>query len=332
MERILGQLANSVTSANSLEGLTRPLLELLESVTGLESTYLTTIDQEHGLQHILYARNSQHMQIPEGLTVPWGDTLCKRALDEGRNCTDDVENCWGDSEAARALGIKTYMSQPVRMLDGELYGTLCAASAARVKVAEETVKVLGMFAQLISQQVERERTMERLRSDNRELTDHALSDPLTGVANRRALMRELKSCIERCRRGNGSLQLAFIDLDGFKAINDRHGHEVGDAFLAHIARKLSQGVRTSDFVARYGGDEFVVLTHDSDIDDLRTRLEHITAGEFRHETLVIDYPGASVGVTALRADDLDADSLIMRADSAMYARKRERRSARAVSA
>ena len=71
---------------------------MLEEVTGLESTYLTTIDLEAGTQSILYARNSKTLLIPENLTVPWQDTLCKRALDEGKPYTDDVSACWSDSD------------------------------------------------------------------------------------------------------------------------------------------------------------------------------------------------------------------------------------------
>ena len=131
MSELLDHLSESVTSARSVEELTRPLLEMLEAVTGLESTYLTSIDEIRGVQHVLYARNSSAMQIPEGLTVPWNDTLCKRALEEGRAFTDDVPACWGDSQAARDLGIRTYVSKPVRMGNGALYGTLCAASTQR---------------------------------------------------------------------------------------------------------------------------------------------------------------------------------------------------------
>ena len=80
--RLMVQLADSITDAHSLEQLVRPLLALLESATGLESTYMTAIDEAAGLQHVLYARNSRSLNIPEGLSVPWGDTLCKRALDE----------------------------------------------------------------------------------------------------------------------------------------------------------------------------------------------------------------------------------------------------------
>lgn len=114
MESLVQRLSQSVTQAHSLEELTRPLLQMLEESTHLESTYLTTINEEQGQQRVLYARNASEMQIPEGLVVPWGDTLCKRALDEGRMYTPDVGDCWGDSEAARELGIRTYASAPVR--------------------------------------------------------------------------------------------------------------------------------------------------------------------------------------------------------------------------
>lgn len=115
-----GHLAETLGRARTLEALVRPLLEALEAITGMESTYLTSIDETAGRQTVLFARNTQAMQIPESLTVPWGDTLCRRALDEGRMHTDDVPSLWGDSEEARTLGIHSYISAPVRMEDGHL--------------------------------------------------------------------------------------------------------------------------------------------------------------------------------------------------------------------
>ena len=102
MDNLLDHLCETVTRARTVEELTRPLLELLEDITGFESTYLTVVDLERGVQRVLYARNTRQMQIPEGLSVPWHDTLCKRALDEGRPFTADVGQCWGDSQAAAA--------------------------------------------------------------------------------------------------------------------------------------------------------------------------------------------------------------------------------------
>ena len=328
MEPLLARLALSVSGAENLEGLTRPLLELLETVTGMESTYLTTIDQSRGVQHILFARNTQQMVIPEGLDVPWDDTLCKRALEEDRPYTDEVSSCWGDSVAAKAIGLQTYLSQPVRNLDGGLYGTLCAASGRKVSVANETIKVLGLFARLIAHQVERESLVEKLRLSNEELSSHALVDSITGIANRRALTQELKRMLARLDREGGRICVAFIDLDGFKGINDQHGHDVGDRFLAHIARRLSSGMRAGDLVARYGGDEFVVVAASTEAGDLRERLEALTQGLFTSGGIRIDYAGPSIGVVEARPGELDVEALLSRADAAMYEVKKTRRSGR----
>ena len=327
MEAILSQLADSVSGADTLEGLTRPLLELLQAVTGLESTYLTRIDQAAGLQHILYSQNTKQMQIPEGLSVPWGDTLCKRALDEGRPYTDDVAGCWGDSDAARDLGIKTYLSQPVRYGSGEIYGTLCAASASSKSVGAEALKVLGMFARILTLQVERERRMTELGTANAALTQTAMTDPLTGVANRRALDETLGRVLARMARSGGAVQIAFIDLDGFKGINDRHGHEAGDRFLKAIAGRLVEATRTSEFVGRYGGDEFVLIAEGAQPADLKIRLENVIKGHYELGELSLDYPGASIGVVTALPGESAAD-LLTRADAAMFETKKARKQAR----
>ncbi|WP_339857431.1 GGDEF domain-containing protein [Pseudohongiella acticola] len=167
----LEYLANSVSRANNLEELTRPMLELLEKMTHLESTYLTTIDEAAGVQRILYSRNMGDLNIPEGLLVPWSDTLCKRALDEKSFLTRDVPGVWGDSEAAAALGLQTYLSSAVYTDDGELYGTLCGASAKEVDVSPDVSKILELFTRLISQQASREKVA-------REATERALAAEL----------------------------------------------------------------------------------------------------------------------------------------------------------
>ena len=112
---ILSRISETLASENSLEGLVRKLLETLEIVTEMDSTYLTKVEVEQGKQLILFSRNSKEMQIPEGMSVPWGDTLCKRAMDEGCLYTNDVAGRWGDSAAAKALGVRTYVSTPVQL-------------------------------------------------------------------------------------------------------------------------------------------------------------------------------------------------------------------------
>jgi diguanylate cyclase len=328
---LMTSLAATVTHARSLEDLVRPLLEMLQAVTGLESTYLTTIDSLAGIQHILFARNTHHMQIPEGLDVPWEGTLCKRALDEGIFYSDDVSNCWGDCEAARALGIATYASSPVRTDAGALYGTLCAASSERMPITDNTESVLKLFAQLIGQQVDRERLVQELSDANTSLAASALTDTVTRLPNRRALMQDMQQRLKLNHPSEYALVVAFIDLDKFKAINDQYGHEIGDRFLEAIAGRLQSVLRGSDLAARLGGDEFVVLvtTRRSDAEAtagaLQERLEQATTGRFRLDDMVLDYNGPSIGVVISEVSCSDPQTLITEADAKMYGVKRMRK-------
>lgn len=330
MDAFLDKLVLAVSESENLEGLVRPLLELLESITGLESTYLTTIDLERNIQQIVFSRNTQTLNIPEGLEVPWGDTLCKRALDEGRPYVDDVPSRWGDSDAARQLGITTYLSEPVYVAAGELYGTLCGASGAHVQIPADTRRLLQMFSQLIARQLERERLLAQLKDENREFRRHALSDPLTGIPNRRALANELGRALANADRSGTVVHVAFIDLDQFKTINDQHGHDTGDRFLIAIAQALLAGVRNGDFVARYGGDEFVVFglatseSHDASRVAIRNRLERLTTGRFSAGLHTLEYAGASVGVVTSRTGERDVEAVLARADTAMYEAKQPR--------
>lgn len=329
----VGLLAESVNQARTLEELVRPLLELLQAVTGLESTYLTTIDIEEGVQHILYARNTRRLQIPEGLSVPWEGTLCKRALDQGLPYTDDVANCWADSAPARALGVATYASTPVCTEDGTLYGTLCAASDERKPLADGADKVLQMFSRLIGQQIERERLVHALQQANDSLAISALTDATTELPNRRALMEEMHRCLGSCELNDMALVVAFIDLDHFKAINDRYGHDAGDRFLISIGRRLKGALRKGDFVARLGGDEFIVLSSlpRSEVTTLAAalleRLQQSTSGRFNLDGVVIDYAGPSIGVIVADVYAMDPEALLAQADEAMYIVKRERKKA-----
>lgn len=164
MDAQLRTLATSVSRANTLEGMVRPMLALLQRITRLESTYLTTIDADEGIQHILFARNHGALRISEGADVPWHDTLCRRALEEGCLTADDVPARWADSTTAAHLGLQTYVSSPIHTESAALFGTLCGASQESVRVSNpELQDVLKLFSQLIAHQVDREAQAQRSR-------------------------------------------------------------------------------------------------------------------------------------------------------------------------
>lgn len=334
---LLDRLADVVPEADRLDSLVPALLELLQSITGLESTYLTRVDTVNDTQTILFSNNSNEQQfvIPQGVVVPWEDSLCKRALQESRTVSENVSQHWGDSHAAKDLGIETYVSQSVLVGDGEFYGTLCAASPDSRGISEQAQRTMALFSHLIGRQLDHDRLISRLQRENREYSHFALTDPLTGIPNRRAFDRELARTLAGAQRSDDQVHLGFIDLDGFKAINDEYGHDAGDRFLMAVATQLKQGLRDGDFVARYGGDEFVVFgtaPHDADAEQVRKmigeRLERLTQGHFDLGNLTIDYPGASVGVVTAEDDELDIERLVTRADATMYRQKTARRKAR----
>ncbi|WP_372627096.1 diguanylate cyclase domain-containing protein [Arsukibacterium sp.] len=501
MDKQLEQLAQFVATANTVEGLTRPLLALLQRITGLESTYLTAIDETAGVQHILIANNSGSLLLPEDLTVPWQDTLCKRALESQQFVTEDVAACWGDSEAARQLGLKSYISVPVTNQDGTVFGTLCGASSLSVALGNmpHLPELLRLCADLISHQLSREhfakqvaaranetelqlsrvrlvakvselcvaaqslrltvgqtaefmlqsglcsqavafelendqfvaidpaqqgwaavvshlqselsldsrrQSIIRLQNDDktqqefadylqpeqtlfllkvysdvtavaaifiqaqpeatqlaenkplllsisnslsllaRRLADHqaltqlnkqleylAQHDTLTTLPNRRYLFDELARQVARADRQQQSFFILFIDLDGFKAINDTYGHETGDEFLCEFAKRLRNVMRSGDFTARHGGDEFVMLCQcsagnntEQQAAQLVNRIRTATCGIFGLTDVTLEYAGPSVGLIQWQpGDSTDGDKLLSQADAVMYQDKQQRR-------
>jgi diguanylate cyclase (GGDEF)-like protein len=162
-----------------------------------------------------------------------------------------------------------------------------------------------------------------------ELKARADVDPLLDILNRRGFERELKRSLAYLQRYNGEAVLLFIDLDGFKAVNDRHGHAAGDALLKAVARELVGHVRASDVVARLGGDEFGVLLWNlgaalaaGKAHSLERLIETVTVAHGEARIAV----GASVGLVPLVAGAAP-EQMIDAADKAMYARKNERKQA-----
>lgn len=149
-------------------------------------------------------------------------------------------------------------------------------------------------------------------------------DPLTGLPNRTLKALKLNSAICQSQRTKRSLAVAFIDLDGFKDINDHHGHDIGDELLISISERLKQALREGDTLARLGGDEFVAIltelerTEDAEI--VLTRLLAAASGEVATSCGNVQV-SASIGVTMFPQDASEADQLVRHADMAMYQAK-----------
>ena len=166
----------------------------------------------------------------------------------------------------------------------------------------------------------------RLKSENSKLTDKANNDPLTGLPNRDALMVQLQQSMAQIQTaGLGSLAVCFIDLDRFKPINDEHGHVVGDKVLQSVAGRIRSVARNGDFLARIGGDEFILIVHGLEniweVEPVLSRLLHVTTSPILaggHSAWI----GFSIGVTIYPQDASTPEALIQHADEAMYKAKR----------
>ncbi|WP_438388954.1 diguanylate cyclase [Actinopolyspora saharensis] len=156
-----------------------------------------------------------------------------------------------------------------------------------------------------------------------ELTRMALHDPLTGLANRSLLLDRFHQELTKLPEQGGVLAVLMIDLDGFKPINDRYGHNAGDRILQAAAQEVSSAVRSSDTVARIGGDEFVVLAvlaEPAQAEELRARVaQQLNSATPDPEQRV--RLGASVGLTTTRDPSVTPHDLLAGADRDMYARK-----------
>ena len=151
-------------------------------------------------------------------------------------------------------------------------------------------------------------------------------DPLTPALNRRAFLRELQRTLAYCERYKTEASLAFFDMDGFKAVNDRFGHAAGDAALQWVAAKLAASVRESDLVGRLGGDEFAVVLVHTDAATAKPKALKL-AEAVEDEPLVFEGHAialrVSVGVCAL-IPGMSAAEMIAEADAAMFLAKGSR--------
>jgi diguanylate cyclase (GGDEF)-like protein len=184
----------------------------------------------------------------------------------------------------------------------------------------EDDRLIGMVVTL--QDVTGElRARHELEQARQRLLHLATHDPLTGLANRARLTEELGRRLDGWASKATPLAVLFCDLDGFKEINDEYGHGVGDAVLAEVGTRLRHRVEDPDLVARFGGDEFVVLTSrtGAELDLLAERLAHTVAEPFPVAAVMV-HLGVSVGIATTEPGDT-ADVLLSRADQAMYAAK-----------
>ena len=213
-------------------------------------------------------------------------------------------------------GVRFYSGASI-VVRGEPIGVVCVFGDEPCVLGESEEQALLALARQTSRQLE-------LRHHNDGLRELAVRDPLTGLANRTLLVDRLELAIAHRSRSGGHVGLLFCDIDGFKSVNDRLGHEAGDRLLVQIADRLLKATRSVDTVARLGGDEFVVvcpgLECPEDLDAVVSRISETLEAPDHDCDSTQQLPRLCIGAALLRGGET-ASSLIGRADEAMYASK-----------
>ena len=260
-----------------------------------------------------------------GLRLDIATSLSGSCVQLGRRltCSDTEFDPRVDREACRRLSIRSMVVVPLHR-DEETIGVLTVCSHEPDHFGDDDVHILEDLAGFIADAITRA-------SEYRRDIHNALHDNLTGLANRLLLHEYLEQACLKADRDGTPLAVFLLDLDGFKSVNDRFGHGAGDDALRVIAIRLADVVRVGDMVARYGGDEFVLVCEDVSEEDVYGILERVSAAV---RSVTRDDPrfrrlNASVGMAWRDAEHRNPDELLSAADASMYRVKRADRADRA---
>jgi diguanylate cyclase (GGDEF)-like protein len=215
--------------------------------------------------------------------------------------------------------VRMYASVPVHDHEGYAVGALCVVDPRARRLAAPQLDALQDLATQAEHLLEMRRQHLRLLDVLAEVDHYASHDPLTGLVNRRVLVDRLDLALQRSARTGVPPTLLFCDVDGFKAVNDRLGHQAGDRALVDIARHLRTVVRGHDTVARLGGDEFVILCEDVSAEGALAVVDRLRAPVPANHGLSL-----SVGLSTPQLPCTAAEALD-HADTLMYADKVTRR-------
>jgi diguanylate cyclase (GGDEF)-like protein len=218
---------------------------------------------------------------------------------------------------AEALAAQRLLLEATREIEREL----------EQKIAERTAELNSVNERLRAEASERESLMAQLQEQEQHLRFMAQHDALTGLPNRLSMQQRLALAMELAKRNRKKLAVMLVDLDDFKVINDTRGHPAGDQALVQLAARLRTSVRGSDTVARYGGDEFVVLAGELDSGEDASMIAEKVADMIQVPLAIEGGPtkvSCSIGISVYPDDAETSEGLIALADKAMYASKLEK--------
>lgn len=322
-ERVLNEL-HSITSSRSLnfENRVKSILNLGSKHFGLPIGIFSRIsDNTYTVNQAIHPENA----LQSGMTFDLGGTYCSHVYNandvQGFHYVAESEI--SDHPCYQNFGLEAYLGAPI-FVDGERYGTLNFSSPNPTRpFTHQDIELVRLFSEWIGHELARVGDLQALKDAQQKLEAIANTDVLTGLYNRRSLEKTLEIEIARCKRYHHALTIAIIDFDHFKQVNDLHGHAAGDAALRHFADIALQQSRDVDIFGRWGGEEFLAVFPDTNLEGALITLERIQSAirnqplDFKEITIPLS---VSVGCSLLKDGD-GKDSLLHRADEALYIAK-----------
>lgn len=300
----------------------KQMLHLGLDTLGLEIAMIG--EAEAGLLHVRYLVGNATL-FEEGMSVPVMDSLCHDALCEKRSLYIDnvfTHPVYRTNQMAMQRGIRVYASAPIWVGD-QIYGTLVflGRSLRDQPLSEEDKAFVELLAAWFGKALFEQRQRQMLET-------LAMTDSLTSLPNRRAADARLTVELARAKRAEEPFTIVICDLDRFKLINDHFGHDVGDVVLQHVGVILKTALRESDWVARWGGEEFILFLHRSTGQEAYNAMERLRE-EIKAHPLATPHGNleltASFGIGTYRDGEADITQVLAEADGCLYEAKRRGR-------
>ena len=322
----LYELAREFSSTVTLEKTLEMFAKKVREVVPFNTCALYVLDPDTGFATAAHVEGENADMLSQRL-IKSGQGATGFALKMGetvQNVDPDLDFTYSQTEL-----IETYltMASVPLIAGGKLLGAVTIYSHKLESYGDDHIRLLETISRIAADAIGKS-----LQHD--EAQTHALTDPMTGLPNARSLSLQFEKEAGRAARGGTDLQLLMLDLDGFKAVNDSFGHKVGDHMLKEIGQVILGQLRDYDFLARYGGDEFVALipeTSATDVVDLCDRIERAVCDfQLDFDGDRVAQVGVSLGASGYPHNGETFDQMVIAADKAMYERKTSRKRLAAV--